>query len=91
MGFGELDMLVPAYGHRSSRRSRPRWGNIVDVADITVDAVGRSRRPCAQEPRLELLAVGAVVDPFSEAVIHSPAEMFATWPTTVATSLDDAR
>ena len=33
--------------------------------EIFFDAVGRSRRRCAQEPRLELLAVGAVVDPFA--------------------------
>jgi hypothetical protein len=32
---------------------------------IFFDAIGRSRRRCAQEPRLELLAVGAVVDPFA--------------------------
>src|SRR5262249_5248589 len=32
---------------------------------VFFDAVGRSRRRCAQEPRLELLAVGAVVDPFA--------------------------
>ena len=33
--------------------------------EILLDAVGRSRRRGAQEPRLELLAVGAVVDPFA--------------------------
>src|SRR5262249_39207775 len=32
---------------------------------VFFDAVGRSRHRCAQEPRLELLAVGAVVDPFA--------------------------
>src|SRR5215831_579507 len=33
--------------------------------EVFFDAVGRSWRRCAQEPRLELLAVGAVVDPFA--------------------------
>jgi DNA-binding FrmR family transcriptional regulator len=33
--------------------------------EVFFDAVGRSRRRCAQEPRLELLAVGTVVDPFA--------------------------
>src|SRR5262249_45635702 len=32
---------------------------------VFFDAVGRSRRRCAQEPRPELLPVGAVVDPFA--------------------------
>jgi hypothetical protein len=31
--------------------------------EIFFDAVGRSRRRYAQEPRLELLAVGAVIEP----------------------------
>src|SRR5262249_1682621 len=33
--------------------------------EIFFDAVGRSWWRCAQEPRLELLAMGAVVDPFA--------------------------
>ena len=33
--------------------------------EVFLDAVCRSRRRCAQEPRLELLAVGAVVDPIA--------------------------
>ena len=33
--------------------------------EVLLDAVGRSRGRCAQEPRFELLAVGAVVDPFA--------------------------
>ena len=33
--------------------------------EVLLDAVGRSRGRGAQEPRLELLAVGAVVDPFA--------------------------
>src|SRR5215470_16682045 len=32
---------------------------------VFFDAVGRSWRQCAQEPRLELLAMGAVVNPFA--------------------------
>src|SRR5206468_3019414 len=32
---------------------------------VLLDAVGRSRRQRAQEPRLELLAMGAIVDPFA--------------------------
>ena len=33
--------------------------------EVLLDAVGRSRRRGAQEARFELLAVGAVVDPFA--------------------------
>ena len=51
--------------------------------EVLLDAVGRGRGRCAQEPRLELLAVCSIVDPF---VIHSPAAMVAAWPTTVTTS-----
>src|SRR5579883_2565979 len=34
-------------------------------AEIALDPLGRGRRRGLQEPRLELLAVGAVVDPFA--------------------------
>ena len=50
---------------------------------VFFDAFGRCRCGGAQEPGLELLAMGAVVDPFPVAVIHSPAAMVAEWPTTV--------
>ena len=33
--------------------------------EVLLDAVGRGRGRCAQEPRLELLAVGPIVDPFA--------------------------
>src|SRR5262249_22251225 len=33
--------------------------------EVFFDAVGRSWRRCAQEARLELLAMGAVIDPFA--------------------------
>ena len=33
--------------------------------EVLLDAVGRGRRRCAQEPRLELLAVRSIVDPFA--------------------------
>ena len=53
---------------------------------VFFDAFGRCRCGGAQEPGLELLAMGAVVDPFPVAVIHSPAAMVAEWPTTVTNS-----
>jgi hypothetical protein len=33
--------------------------------EVLLDAVGRGRGRCAQEPRLELLAVCPIVDPFA--------------------------
>ena len=33
--------------------------------EVLLDAVGRGRRRCAQEPRLELLAMCPIVDPFA--------------------------
>jgi len=33
--------------------------------EVLLNAVGRGRGRCAQEPRLELLAVGSIVDPFA--------------------------
>ena len=33
--------------------------------EVLLDAVGRGRGRCAQEPRLELLAVCSIVDPFT--------------------------
>ncbi len=33
--------------------------------EVFLDAVGRGRGRCAQEPCLELLAVGPIVDPFA--------------------------
>ena len=47
--------------------SRNRSGVAADHAggEVLLDAIGRSWGRGAQEPRFELLAVGAVVDPFT--------------------------
>src|SRR3989442_14068981 len=70
---GSMRMYWRPYRSASTKTRRPcgsvaRRSNIPpDHAgrQVFFDAVGRSRRRCAQEPRLELLAVGAVVDPFA--------------------------
>ena len=54
--------------------------------EIFLHAVGRGRRRGAQKPRLELLAVGAVVDPFARRGNHRRLAMAAACPTTVTTS-----
>jgi hypothetical protein len=38
--------------------------------EVSLNAVGRGRRRCAQKPRFELLPVGAVVDPLARR--HDP-------------------
>ena len=63
-GLDDVEHLVAERAHQLLGVDRP------DAADhagreVLLDAVGRSRRRCAQEPRLELLAVSAVVDPFA--------------------------
>src|ERR1019366_1052025 len=53
---------------------------------VFLDAVNRRRGRRAQKASLELLAMGVIVDHSPEAVIHSPAEIMAAWPTTVTRS-----
>ena len=55
-------------------------------AEVFLDAVERRRLRGLQKLRLKLLAVGAIVDPLADAVIHSPAEMTAACPITVTNS-----
>ena len=63
-GLDDVEHLLAKGAHELLGVNR---ANTPDHAgrEVLLDAVGRSRGRCAQEPRFELLAVGAVVDPFA--------------------------
>ena len=85
LGFDRVEHLLAERAYqllgvdRADASDHPR-------PEIFFDPVERGRRRGLQEPGPELLAVGAIVDPFADAVIHSPAEIAAAWPTTVTSS-----
>src|SRR6266487_873528 len=54
--------------------------------EILLDALGRRGRRGLEEPGFELLTVGRSLIQLPEAVIHSPAEIAAAWPTKVTSS-----
>src|ERR1700730_18290483 len=56
------------------------------IIPVFLDALDGRRRRGAHEARLELLAMGSVVDPFARRVTHSPAAITAPWTMTVINS-----